>query len=381
MKDVPRVSSRFEGLGVGFAPYLQPPGPGVVRWTVGEPGFDTPSPIIDAAISELEEGETKYTRGAGSMALCEAVSGYLRDHHGIEAPAEDIVVTPGAKQALLYSFLITTMPGDEAILLSPSWASYEPMLEFIGAKPVHVKVNMENFHPDLDAIREAITEKTTMILVNSPCNPTGAVFTPEEIAGIVDIAVEHDLWIVSDEIYGRMIWVDWPHVSPSTLPGGKERTIVINGWSKSWAMTGMRVGFLTGPSEAMKAAVKSQANSASHIPTFMMEAARVALGCEDSVLEFNEEYLKRRKMMMDGLDSLPGIRVPKPEGAFYVFADVTGTGMSDVEFADGALKAGVQLIPASLITGGEGFVRVSYATDEEAIEEGLRRLEAWLVEE
>ena len=381
MKDVPRVSSRFEGLGVGFASYLQPPESGVVRWTVGEPGFDTPSPIIDAAISGLEDGKTKYSRGAGSMDLCKAVSGYLREHHGIEAPAEDIVVTPGAKQALLYSFLITTMPGDEAILLSPSWASYEPMLEFIGAKPVHVKVNMENFHPDLDAIREAITDKTTMILINSPCNPTGAVFTPEEIAGVVDIAVEHDLWIVSDEIYGRMVWVDWPHVSPSTLPGGKERTIVINGWSKSWAMTGMRVGFLTGPSEAMKAAVKSQANSASHIPTFMMDAARIALECEDSVLEFNEEYLKRRKMMMDGLDSLPGIRVPEPEGAFYVFADVTGTGMSDVEFADGALEAGVQLIPASLITGGEGFVRVSYAADEEAIEEGLRRLESWLVEE
>ena len=312
------------------------------------------------------------------MELCEAVSGYLMEHHGIEAPSEDIVVTPGAKQALLYSFLITTMPGDEAILLSPSWASYEPMLEFIGASPVHVKVNMENFHPDLDAIRAAITDKTRMILVNSPCNPTGAVFTPEEISGIVEIAVEHDLWIVSDEIYGRMVWVDWPHVSPSTLPGGKERTIVVNGWSKSWAMTGMRVGFLTGPSEAMRAAVKSQANSASHIPTFMMDAARVALGCEDSVLEFNEEYRKRREMMMCGLDSLPGIRVPEPEGAFYVFADVTGTGMSDVEFADGALEAGVQLIPASLITGGEGFVRVSYAADEEAIEEGLRRLGTWL---
>ena len=292
------MSSRFEGLGVGFAPYLQPPGPGVVRWTVGEPGFDTPAPIIDTAISGLQNGKTKYTRGAGSMDLCEAVSGYIRKHHGIEAPAEDIVVTPGAKQALLYSFLITTMPGDEAILLSPSWASYEPMLEFIGAKPVHVQVNMENFHPDLDAIRESITDKTTMILINSPCNPTGAVFTPEEIAAIVEIAVEHDLWIVSDEIYGRMVWVDWPHVSPSTLPGGKERTIVVNGWSKSWAMTGMRVGFLTGPSEAMRAAVKSQANSASHIPTFMMDAARVALECEDSVLEFNEEYLKRREMML-----------------------------------------------------------------------------------
>ena len=375
------MSSRFEGLGVGFAPYLQPPGPGVVRWTVGEPGFDTPAPIIDTAISGLQNGKTKYTRGAGTMELCEAVSEYIAKHHGIEAPAEDIVVTPGAKQALLYSFLITTMPGDEAILLSPSWASYEPMLEFIGAKPVHVQVNMENFHPDLGAIREAITDKTTMILINSPCNPTGAVFTPEEIAAIVEIAVEHDLWIVSDEIYGRMVWVDWPHVSPSTLPGGKERTIVVNGWSKSWAMTGMRVGFLTGPSEAMKAAVKSQANSASHIPTFMMDAARVALECEDSVLEFNEEYLKRRKMMMDGLDSIPGIRVPEPEGAFYVFADVTGTGMSDVEFADGALEAGVQLIPASLITSGEGFVRVSYAADEDAIEEGLRRLRAWLGQE
>ena len=381
MNNVPRVSSRFEGLGVGFAPYLQPPGPGVVRWTVGEPGFDTPAPIIDTAISGLQNGKTKYTRGAGSMDLCEAVSEYIRKHHGIEAPAEDIVVTPGAKQALLYSFLITTMPGDEAILLSPSWASYEPMLEFIGAKPIHVQVNMENFHPDFDAIRESITDKTTMILINSPCNPTGAVFTPEEIAEIVEIAVEHDLWIVSDEIYGRMIWVDWPHVSPSTLPGGKERTIVVNGWSKSWAMTGMRVGFLTGPSEAMRAAVKSQANSASHIPTFMMDAARVALECEESVLEFNEEYLKRRKMMMDGLDSIPGIRVPEPEGAFYVFADVTGTGMSDVEFADGALEAGVQLIPASLITGGEGFVRVSYAADEDAIEEGLQRLSAWLGQE
>ena len=381
MKVVPRVSSRFENLGVGFAPYLQPPGPGVIRWTVGEPGFDTPSPIIDTAISGLQNGKTKYTRGAGSMDLCEAVSGYIRKHHGIEAPAEDIVVTPGAKQALLYSFLITTMPGDEAILLSPSWASYEPMLEFIGAKPVRVQVNMENFHPDLDAIRDSITDKTTMILINSPCNPTGAVFTPEEIAAIVEIAVEHDLWIVSDEIYGRMVWVDWPHVSPSTLPGGKERTIVVNGWSKSWAMTGMRVGFLTGPGEAMRAAVKSQANSASHIPTFMMDAARVALECEDSVLEFNEEYLKRREMMMDGLDSIPGIRVPEPEGAFYVFADVTGTGMSDVEFADGALEAGVQLIPASLITGGEGFVRVSYAADEEAIEEGLRRLRGWLCQE
>ena len=236
---MPKVSSRYDGLGVGFAPYLQPPGPEVVRWTVGEPGFDTPREVIDAAISELEAGNTKYTRGPGAMDLCQAVADYMARHHDVKVSAEDVVITPGAKQALLYSFMITTMPGDEAILLAPSWASYEPMLELIGAVPVHVPVKREDFHPDLDAIRAAVTDKTRMILLNSPCNPTGAVFTPAEIQAIVDIAVEHDLWIVSDEIYARLNWTDYPHVSPAAVPGGAERTLVVNGWSKSWAMTGM----------------------------------------------------------------------------------------------------------------------------------------------
>ena len=377
---MPRISSRYEGLGVGFAPYLQPPGPGVIRWTVGEPGFDTPKEVIREAISALEDGETKYTRGPGSMELCQAVSDYLSKHHGIDVGAEDVVITPGAKQALLYSFLMTTMPGDEAILLAPAWASYEPMLKLIGAVPVNVPVRRDNFHPDMDSIREAITDKTRMILINSPCNPTGAVFTPEELQEIVDIAVEHDLWIVSDEIYARLVWMDYPHVSPYALPGGEDRTLIVNGWSKSWAMTGMRLGFLTGPPEAMKSGIKSQANSASHVPTFLMSAAAVALDCDDSVEMFNSEYVKRREIMTDGLSEIPGLRVVEPEGAFYVFVDVTGTGMTDIEFADGALEAGVQLIPASLITGGEGFVRISYAADEEAIHEGLRRLKAWLLD-
>lgn len=378
---VPRVASRFDGLGVGFAPYLQPPGPEVSRLTVGEPGFGTPREVIDAAIAGLEAGETKYSRCAGTLDLCQAVADYLEKHHGIEVGSGDVVITPGAKQALLYSFMITTMPGDEAILLAPSWASYEPMLQLIGAVPVHVQVREDDFHPDCDGIRAAITDKTRMILVNSPCNPTGAVYTPAEIAEIVEIAVEHDLWIISDEIYARLNWMDYPHVSPATIPGGAERTLIVNGWSKSWAMTGMRVGFLAGPPEAMKAAVKSQANSASHIPTFMMEAARVALSCDDAVEHFNAEYLKRREIMRDGLSSIPGLRVGECEGAFYTYVDVRGTGMSDIEFADGALEAGVQLIPASLIAGGEGFVRISYAADENVIHEGLARLRAWLCDE
>ena len=376
---MPDVSSRYDGLGVGFAPYLQPPGPEVIRWTVGEPGFDTPRKIIDSAIKGLDAGNTKYTRGAGSMDLCQAVADYLLDKHQIETTAENVVITPGAKQALLYSFMITTMPGEEVILLAPSWASYEPMLERIGAVAVHVPVRKDNFHPDLDAIKSAITNKTKMILLNSPNNPTGAVFTPDEITEIVKIAVEHDLWIVSDEIYARLNWTDYPHVSPAICPGGKERTLIVNGWSKSWAMTGMRLGFLTGPENAMRAAIKSQANSASHVPTFMMEAAKVALSCDDDVERFNSEYLNRRELMRNGLSEIPGLRIGKLEGAFYAFVDITGTGMTDIEFADGALKAGVQLIPASLITGGEGFVRVSYAADEEVIIEGLRRLRKWLL--
>ena len=376
---MPNVSSRYDGLGVGFAPYLQPPGPEVVRWTVGEPGFDTPTEVINAAIEELKNGNTKYTRGAGSMELCQSVADYLFEKHDIEVSAENIVITPGAKQALLYSFMITTMPGDEVILLAPSWASYEPMLEFIGAVPVHVPVRKDNFHPDLDAIRSSITNKTKMILLNSPNNPTGAVFTPDEIAEIVDIAVEHDLWIVSDEIYARLNWTDYPHVSPATCQGGKERTLVINGWSKSWAMTGMRLGFLTGPEKAMKAAIKSQANSASHVPTFLMEAAKVALSCDSYVEQFNSEYLKRRELIKQGLSEIPGLRIGDLEGAFYAYVDITGTGMTDIEFANGALDAGVQLIPASLITGGEGFVRISYAADEEVILEGLKRLKKWLL--
>lgn len=376
---MPKVSSRYEGLGVGFAPYLQPPGPDVVRLTVGEPGFETPREIIDEAIRGLENGDTKYTRGAGSIELCKAVSEYLGFHHSIELDYENIIVTPGAKQALLYSFMITTMPGDEAILLSPSWASYEPMLEFIGSVPVNVPVRRDNFHPDMQAIRKAITDKTRMILINSPCNPTGAVFTPEEIQEIVDIANEHDLWIVSDEIYSRMIWVGWPHVSPYNLPGGEERTIIVNGWSKSWAMTGMRLGFMAGPENAINAAKKCQANSASHVPTYIMNAAKTALGCDDAVNSFNNEYKKRRELMIDGLSEIPELRIPEPEGAFYVFVDVTKTGMSDIEFADGALKAGVQLIPASLISGGEGFVRISYAASEDNIIEGIARLKKWLL--
>ena len=375
---MPSVPNRFNGLGVGFAPYLVPPPEDVVRWTVGEPGFDTPRPVVDAAIDALNRGETHYSRGPGSIELCTKVSEQINRLWGLQSIPETVMITPGAKQALLYSMMITMEPGDELLIPAPAWPTYDGQAGLLGIQPVFTATD-ENFHPDLEDIRKSITEKTRCILINSPNNPTGAVYTPTEIQGIVDIAVEHDLWIISDEIYARLVWSDWPHVSPASLPNGAERTLVVTGFSKSFAMTGWRLGVLTGPKEAMTAAFACQANANSHVPTFLMPAAEIALNQDNYVEEFCEQYLKTRTLLCDAIDEIPGLRLRSPEGAFYAFIDITGTGMSDIEFADKALEeARVQLIPGSLIQGGAGHVRVSYATEESQIIEGIQRLKNWL---
>ena len=375
---MPSVPNRFNGLGVGFAPYLVPPPEDVVRWTVGEPGFDTPRPVVDAAIDALNRGETHYSRGPGSIELCTKVSEQMNRLWGLQSLPETVMITPGAKQALLYSMMITMEPGDELLIPAPAWPTYDGQASLLGIHPVFTATD-ENFHPDLEDMRKSVTEKTRCILINSPNNPTGAVYTPAEIQGIVDIAVEHDLWIISDEIYARLVWSDWPHVSPASLPNGAERTLVVTGFSKSFAMTGWRLGVLTGPKEAMAAAFACQANANSHVPTFLMPAAEIALNQDNYVEEFCEQYLKTRTLLCDAIDEIPGLRLRSPEGAFYAFIDITGTGMSDIEFADKALEeARVQLIPGSLIQGGEGHVRVSYATEESQIIEGIQRLKNWL---
>jgi aspartate/methionine/tyrosine aminotransferase len=248
-------------------------------------------------------------------------------------------------------------------------------------KPIHVPVNKENFHPNLDAIEAAITDKTKMIVVNSPNNPTGAVYTPEEITQLLEIAKKHDLWLISDEIYARLNWTGWDHLSPASLEGGAERTIVITGWSKSFAMTGWRIGIVSGPEKVMRAMGKLQANACSHIPSFLMDAALAALTSEidDAVEGFKRAYLVRRQILMDGIAAIDGLSMPEPEGAFYGFVDITETGMDSTTFATKALNdARVQLIPGGLLDSGEGFVRISYACDEETLREGLSRISNWL---
>jgi aspartate/methionine/tyrosine aminotransferase len=376
---MPELNHNIANVGTGFAAFMTPPSPEVIRFTVGQPDFDTPLPIVEAAKAALDRGETTYTRTQGTPEVCQAVATHLSNTHGIETDANDVLISPGCKQALLYAMMATLDAGDEVLLLSPAWPSYDGMLKLLGAVPIHVPVRRDNYHPDFDALKAAITNKTKAILINSPNNPTGAVYTPQEIEQVVTLAIENDLWIIDDMIYATLVWQDYPYTSPATIAGGAERTITLGGWSKGWAMTGWRLGWITGPTNAMSAVKKINASAATHVATFLMPAAIAALELQEETAEMAKQYVERREVIHKLLCEMPGIVVPKSEGAFYALCDITGTGMSDVEFATRALQeAQVQLIPGSLMEGGEGLVRISYATSMENIREGCRRLSVWL---
>lgn len=378
---MPNMNEHLGKVGVGLAPFLVPPPEGVIRFTVGQPDFVTPQGIRDMAIQSIQEGETSYTRPDGSPELCEAVSRFLSERCGIDVGWENVVVTPGCKQAILYSLLGLGNPGDEVLLLAPAWPTYDAQVRLLGMIPVHVPCKSPNFHPDIDALEAAVTDKTQFILLNSPNNPTGAVYTPEEVQQIVDIAVKHDLWILDDMIYATMVWSSHPYTSPATLPGGAERTITIGGWSKSWAMTGWRLGFCAGPPKAAHALHLCQTSAATHVPTFTMKAAAFALFDDEERQPMHDAFEERREVVYEELCNIPQLSVEKPEGAFYIFVDIRGTGMDDKTFATRALdEAQVQLVPASLMPGGEGFCRISYATNIPNIKEGCKRLREWLAE-
>lgn len=375
---MPEVNPVLAQVGSGFAAFLAPPGPEVVRFTVGQPDFDTPLPVVNEAKAALDRGETAYTRPQGSEAVCEAVQSHLAQFD-IDVLAQNVVVTPGCKQALFYGMMAVLAPGDEALLLSPAWPSYDGMVRLTGALPVHVPVRRDNYHPDFDRLEAAVNENTKAIILNSPNNPTGAVYTPEETKRLVEFAVKHDLWILDDMIYSTLVWSDIGYTSPCAFKGGHERTITIGGWSKGWAMTGWRLGWIAGPTEVMNGVKTINVSAATHVPTFLMPAAAKALSLVDEVNVMKQSFAERRVIMHQGLASLPGFVVPEPEGAFYILCDITGTGMNDIEFAQQALEhAKVQVIPGSLMQGGEGLIRISYATSVDNIHEGIRRLREWL---
>jgi aspartate aminotransferase len=358
-----------------MAKKLNKSGLDVIDLGVGEPDFATPQNICQAACDSIKNGETHYAPTNGIAELREAIAEKLCDENMLEVTADDVVVTPGAKMAVFAAIQALMQEGDECALIGPSWVSYEPCVAFAGGQVAWSQVD-EDFMP-ID-LAGTITRKTKLILVNSPSNPTGAVFDRKILEEIRDLAVDHDLFVVSDEIYEKIIY-DREHISIGSLPGMEDRTITINGFSKAYAMTGWRLGYLTGPRETMKWVTRLLSHSVSQATTFVQRAGVEALrGPQNAVAAMVEEFSARRDLFVSGLQGM-GIICNLPGGAFYVFPDVSEFGGGDL-FTDRLLKdALIAATPGSAFgPGGTDYVRLSYAASQERLKEALARIEKML---
>ncbi len=348
----------------------------IIDMGVGEPDFDTPKHIVEAGCNSIRMGETHYAPTGGIPELRQAIAEKLNRENLIHSTAEDVIVTPGAKMAVFAAIQALLQEGEECILIGPSWVSYEPSVAFAGGSVVWGEVDAD-FMPQ--NIAEKISPKTRMIIINSPSNPTGAVFERPVLEEIRDLAIDHDLFVISDEIYEKIIY-DHEHISMGSLPGMEERTVTINGFSKAYAMTGWRLGYLTGPKETMKWVIRLLSHSVSQATTFVQRAGVVALqGPEDDVDMMVAEFRARRDLLVAGLKSL-GIPCGVPGGAFYVFPDVSGFGGGDL-FTERLLKeALIAATPGSAFgPGGRDYVRLSYATSQNRIRQALDRIEKLII--
>ena len=358
---------------------LEAQGKEVVHLEIGEPDFDTPGHIVEAGVKALQEGHTHYGPTPGLPELRAAVARNVSMTRGIEIGPERVVVTPGAKPIMFFAILALAQRGVEIIYPNPGFPIYESMIRFCGAKPVPMRLLEETgYHPDLEDLASKITRRTRLIILNSPQNPTGSVMSREEmetIAGL--IRGRDDVYVLSDEIYKDIIY-GGEHHSIAALPGMSERTIILDGLSKSYAMTGWRLGYGVCPEELVPHIVKLAVNSVSCAASFTQIAAIAALeGPQDAVVSMVGELARRRRIIADGLRQIPGVRCPEPEGAFYAFPSIADTGIPSQEFQDRALsEAGVAFLSGrSFGRYGEGYVRLSYANSQENIKKALDRLE------
>jgi aspartate/methionine/tyrosine aminotransferase len=360
---------------------LEAQGRSVIHLEIGEPDFDTPGHIVQAAQQALESGATHYGPGAGLPELRQAVASYLKRWRGLDFDPARIVITPGGKPIMFFAILALVDPGDEVIYPDPGFPIYESMARFAGGKAVAMPLREERrFRFDPDEFRSLVTDRTRLIIINSPHNPTGSVLTPSDLEVIADVARERDIVVLSDEIYSRLLY-SGEHHSIAQLDGMFDRTIILDGWSKTWAMTGWRLGFGVFPLELVPHVERLISNSVSCTATFTQEAAIAALdGPQDAVGRMLEEFTARRTVITSGLNALPGVRCLEPDGAFYAFPNITATGFSSRELADRLLQeAGVACLSGTAFgTYGEGFIRFSYANSLANIEEALARMGSFL---
>ena len=353
----------------------------VISFALGEPDFTAPQHVIDATIASYQRGETHYVANAGIPALREAISNNYKER-GLDYSPKEVLVGQGAISMLNLACTAVLDIGDEVLLADPGWANYKGLMMQIGAVPVAVKVKEENgFMYDIDDLRAAITPKTKMILVNSPSNPTGGVASAENLRQIADLAKEKDLYILADEIYNALLWDDEPYTSIASFPGMKERTILVDGFSKKYAMTGFRLGYAAGPEEVIATMTKLLENVLSSVNEGVQWGGVAALtGSQECVEEMKRHYRSRRAIIVEGLNDIKNISCLAPKGAFYAFANISKTGLSSRDFAIRLLqeKHTVVVPGTGFGEGGEGFVRLSYATSEENIREGLKRMKEFV---
>lgn len=350
----------------------------VINLAGGEPDFNTPAHIIDAAHRAMLAGDTHYPPSHGSPAILDAIIAKLERENDVHVTPDQIMVTPGAKWAIYATLAVTLNPGDEVLVLDPSWVSYGPMVALQRAVPVRVALpSDDNFRITAELMEAHITPRTRLIMVNSPNNPTGRVLTLDELDAIAQVAKAHDLYVLSDEIYEHILYDGAVHHSLAARPGMAERTIIINGFSKAYAMTGWRLGWLAGPAPVVKLTRTLQTQSVTSAASFAMTAGAVALnGPQDCVQEMVAAYTARRRFMLDALEEIPGLECPPIQGAFYVFPKFTATDKDSLTLSQILLDEALIATTPGVAFGqaGEGHVRFSIATDMGSLERTVERL-------
>lgn len=361
---------------------LESQGREVIHLEIGEPDFDTPQNIIDAAKRALDNGYTHYGPSAGLPELREAIAVQATEARGINIDPAEVVVTPGAKPIMYFAITALCGPGDEVLYPDPGFPIYESVADFVGATPVPLSLRPEReFRLDLDELEDKISDRTKLLILNSPQNPTGGVLEPADIRAIAEIIRDHDIYVLSDEIYGRIMYGEIEHASIAAEPGMRDRTIILDGFSKTYAMTGWRMGYGVMRPDLATALAQLQTNVTSCTASFIQMAGIEALqGPQNAVVAMVDEFKARRDLVVDGLNALPGVTCQRPAGAFYVFPQIEGFGPDVDDVASRLLhEAGVAVLAGSAFGDiGRDSLRLSYANSRENLLQAIDQIGSWL---
>jgi aspartate aminotransferase len=383
-----KYAKRMQNLGtetafevLAKAKKLEAEGKSIIHLEIGEPDFSTPENIVQAAIKSLMAGDTHYTPSAGTLEVRTSIAKYISKTRGIEVTPDEVVMTPGGKPIIFFTIIALVEDGDEVIYPNPGFPIYESMINFMGGKSVPLPLKEEKgFAFDIEDLKRLVTDRTKMLILNSPQNPTGGILTESDIRAIADVIKDKDIMVLSDEIYSRLVF-EGDHFSIAQIPGFKDRTIILDGFSKTYAMTGWRAGYGVMNVDLAQKVARLMTNSNSCNNAFVMKACIEALeGPQDGAEKMREEFIARREIIVDGLNSIPGFSCIMPHGAFYAFPNITKTGYKSKELNEHLLyNAGVAALSGTAFGAyGEGYLRFSYANSRENIKEAIRRIKSVL---